>query len=105
MRKENELEKAARKHRKKQKYPMSIFPDYKKGAEEFNKNSTPINQDALSSADASSGMAEDIRRNKKKTCAVNICDKISHFIIPMQFEPFYYFLIFGRNQSDSLSHQ
>ena len=66
MRKENELEKAARKHRKKQKYPMSIFPDYKKGAEEFNKNSTPINQDALSSADASSGMAEDIRRNKKK---------------------------------------
>lgn len=66
MRKENELEKAARKHRKKQKYPMSIFPDYKKGAEEFNKNSTPINQDALSSADASSGMAEGIRKNKKK---------------------------------------
>lgn len=62
----NELEKRARKHKRKQKYPMSIFPDYKKGAEEFNKNSTPINQDALSSADASSGMAEDIERNKKK---------------------------------------
>jgi hypothetical protein len=62
----NELEKMAKKHKKKQKYPMSIFPDYKKGAEEFNKNSTPLNQDALSSADASSGMAEDIERNKKK---------------------------------------
>lgn len=62
----NELEKRAKKHKRKQKYPMSIFPDYKKGAEEFNKNSTPINQDALSSADASSGMAEDIERNKKK---------------------------------------
>ena len=62
----NELEKRAKKHKRKQKYPMSIFPDYKKGAEEFNKNSTPINQDALSSADASSGMAEDIERNKRK---------------------------------------
>lgn len=62
----NELEKMAKKHKRKQKYPMSIFPDYKKGAEEFNKNSTPLNQDALSSADASSGMAEDIRKNNKK---------------------------------------
>lgn len=62
----NELEKMAKKHKRKQKYPMSIFPDYKKGAEEFNKNSTPLNQDALSSANASSGMAEDIRKNNKK---------------------------------------
>ena len=63
----NELEKRAKKHKRKQKYPMSIFPDYKKGAEEFNKNSTSINQDALSSdCSTCNSVAEDVIKNRKK---------------------------------------
>lgn len=67
----NELEKKAKAHRKKQKYPTSIFPDYKKGIEKFNQmNATQDTQaDATATtADAGGGMGESkqVRYNKQR---------------------------------------
>lgn len=67
----NELEKKAKAHRKKQKYPTSIFPDYKKGIEKFNQmNATQDTQaDATATtADASGGMGESkqVRYNRQR---------------------------------------
>lgn len=58
MTEKNPLKTAYRKHKRKQKYPMSIFPDYKKGAEMFNKNSTAGNQTDLSSGGEGTAMGE-----------------------------------------------
>lgn len=79
MTEKNPLKTAYRKHKRKQKYPMSIFPDYKKGAEIFNKNSETGDQSDLSSGNGeATSMGEALGGNSISVYDINgILDKLN----------------------------